>query len=79
MFRLCQNNVRELLNCSNLSGCEIFSNILAHRDYSSGYIAKFIIDKDRMFTENANRSQRAGILDLKTFVPFAKNPPVSRV
>jgi len=58
---------------------EIFSNTLAHRDYSSGYIAKFVIEKDRMFTENANRSQRAGILDLKTFVPFAKNPPISRV
>ena len=58
---------------------EIFSNILAHRDYSSGYIAKFVIEKDCMITENANRSQRAGILDLKTFVPFAKNPPISRV
>jgi ATP-dependent DNA helicase RecG len=58
---------------------EIFSNSLAHRDYSSGYVAKFVIEKDRLFTENANRSQRAGILDLKTFVPFAKNPAISRV
>jgi ATP-dependent DNA helicase RecG len=58
---------------------EVFSNSLAHRDYSSGYIAKFVIEKERMFTENANRSQRSGILDLKTFIPFAKNPAISRV
>ena len=58
---------------------EVFSNSLAHRDFSSGYVAKFVIEKDSMFTENANRSQRAGILDLETFVPFAKNPAISRV
>jgi len=33
---------------------EIFSNILAHRDYSSGLTAKFVIEKNRMYTENAN-------------------------
>jgi ATP-dependent DNA helicase RecG len=32
-----------------------------------------------MFTENANRSQGAGILDLSTFVPFSKNPAISRM
>jgi ATP-dependent DNA helicase RecG len=58
---------------------EIFSNSLAHRDYSSGYVAKFVIETDRMYTENANRSQRSGIMDLKSFVPFAKNPSISRV
>ena len=58
---------------------EIFSNILAHRDFSSGYVAKFVIEKDKMFTENASRSQRAGILDLQTFTPIAKNPAISRV
>jgi len=58
---------------------EIFSNSLAHRDFSSGYVAKFVIEKDSMFTENANRSQRAGLLDLKTFTPYAKNPAISRI
>ena len=58
---------------------EIFSNSLAHRDYSSGYVAKFLIEKDGMYTENANRSHGSGILDLKTFVPLAKNPAISRV
>lgn len=58
---------------------EIFSNSLAHRDYSSGYVAKFVIEGTRMFTENANRSHGAGMLDVKNFEPFAKNPPISKV
>ena len=30
---------------------EIFSISLAHRDYSSGYVAKFVIEKDKMVTK----------------------------
>ena len=58
---------------------EIFSNSLAHRDYSSGYIAKFVIEKDRLYTENANRSHGHGALQLSSFEPYAKNPPISKV
>lgn len=58
---------------------EIISNSLAHRDYSSGYIAKFIIEKDRLYTENANRSHGHGVLQLSSFEPYAKNPPISKV
>lgn len=58
---------------------EIFSNSLAHRDYSSGYVAKFVIEKDKMFTENANRSHGNGVLSLFNFEPYAKNPPISKV
>ncbi len=43
---------------------EIFSNILAHRDYSTGYVAKFVIEKDRMYTENGNLANEA-ILDMQ--------------
>lgn len=58
---------------------EIFSNSLAHRDYSSGYVAKFVIEKDRLYTENANRSHSHGALHLSSFEPYAKNPPISKV
>lgn len=58
---------------------EIFSNSLAHRDYSSGYIAKFVIERDRLYTENANRSHGYGELRLSSFEPYAKNPPISKV
>ena len=58
---------------------EIISNSLAHRDYSSGYVAKMVIEKDRIYTENSNRSHGYGSLNLSTFEPFPKNPPISKV
>ena len=58
---------------------EIVSNSLAHRDYSNAYVAKFVIEKDRIFTENSNRSHGFGNLDHTSFEPFPKNPPISKV
>lgn len=58
---------------------EIVSNLLAHRDFSSGYVAKLIIERNRIYTENANLSHGDGILNLTTFEPFQKNPPISKV
>lgn len=58
---------------------EIVSNLLAHRDFTSGYIAKLVIEKDCIYTENANLSHGNGALDLATFEPYAKNPPISKV
>ena len=56
---------------------EIISNSLAHRDYSSGYVAKMVIEKDRIFTENSNRTHGYGNPNLNTFEPFPKNPAIS--
>jgi len=58
---------------------EIISNSLAHRDYSSGYVAKFLIERDRITIENGNRAHGIGALDIKSFEPFAKNPAISKV
>ncbi len=58
---------------------EIVSNLLMHRDFSSGYVAKLVIEKNRIYTENANLSHGFGALDLATFEPFQKNPPISKV
>ena len=58
---------------------EIISNSLAHRDYSSGYVAKMIIERDRIVVENGNRAHGFGVLDIRTFEPFAKNPPISKI
>ena len=55
------------------------TNSLAHRDYSSGYVAKFVIERSRLYTENANRSHGHGALHLSSFEPYAKNPPISKV
>lgn len=58
---------------------EIFSNLLAHRDYSSAYVAKFVIEKQCMYTENANWAHGHGMLELSSFQPFAKNPAISKI
>ena len=58
---------------------EIVSNTLAHRDYSSGFPAKMIIDDERITVENSNLAHGMGALDLQKFEPFPKNPTISKV
>ncbi len=58
---------------------EIVSNTLAHRDYSSGYPAKMIIDDEKITVENSNLAHGMGTLDLQKFEPFPKNPAISKV
>ena len=58
---------------------EIVSNTLAHRDYSSGYPAKMIIDDEKIIIENSNFIHGMGVLDLQKFEPFSKNPSISKV
>lgn len=58
---------------------DIISNLLMHRDFSSGYVPKLVIERDKITTENANLAHGHGNLNLKTFKPFAKNPPIAKV
>lgn len=58
---------------------EIISNLLMHRDFSSGYVPKLVIERDKITTENANLAHGHGNLNLKTFKPFAKNLPIAKV
>ena len=58
---------------------EIVSNTLAHRDYSSGYPAKMIIDDEKITVENSNLPHGIGALDLQKFETFPKNPAISKV
>ena len=58
---------------------EIISNLLMHRDFSSGYVPKLVIEQDKITTENANLAHGHGNLNLKTFRPFTKNPPIAKV
>ena len=58
---------------------EIVSNTLAHRDYSSGFPSKMIIDDEKIVIENSNLSHGIGPLDIQKFEPFPKNPSISKV
>ena len=57
---------------------EIVGNVLMHRDFSSGYVAKMVIEKDKVEITNANRAHGFGNLDIESFEPFQKNPSISK-
>ena len=57
---------------------EIVSNILVHREYSKGFLAKIVIESDRIYAENWNRSNRHGRIDPEHFTPDPKNPIIAR-
>jgi ATP-dependent DNA helicase RecG len=46
------------LSLSNVISREMLVNCLMHREFSNFYIAQFVIEKDRMYTTNANRTEQ---------------------
>lgn len=56
---------------------EVVSNILIHRDFSSAFPAKLIIEKDWLKTENWCRARRHGSILEDEFSPYPKNPLVA--
>ena len=56
---------------------EMISNILMHREFSSSYTAKFVIEKDRMYVENANRATGEGCIIIENLEPNPKNPIIA--
>jgi ATP-dependent DNA helicase RecG len=50
------------------------SNTLVHREYTSAFPAKVIIENGRIVTENWCMPKRPGRLDPDTFTPQPKNP-----
>jgi len=57
---------------------EIVSNILAHREYSSSYRSRVIIEQDRIVTDNWSRPQFEGYIDPLDFTPRSKNPILAK-
>ena len=56
---------------------EMVSNTLMHRDFSSSYTAKFVIEKARMYVENANRALNAGCITVNHLESNPKNPTMA--
>ena len=57
---------------------EIVSNLLVHREYSKGFLAKIIIERNRLYAENWCRTNRHGRIDPNDFTPEPKNPIIAR-
>lgn len=57
---------------------EVISNILVHREFSSSFPAKLIIDREKIYTENWNRAFTFGKLNPDNFTPYPKNPILAK-
>jgi len=57
---------------------ELVSNLLAHREYSKAFNAKLIIQRERIYAENWNRSNEYGRIDPENFTPLSKNPIIAK-
>lgn len=53
------------------------SNVLMHREFSNNYTAKFVIEKERMYVENANRATGVGYITEDNLEPNPKNPIIA--
>jgi len=56
---------------------EMLVNTLAHREFTSSYYAKFVIEKERMYVENANRAVTGDIITPDNLEPESKNPCIA--
>jgi ATP-dependent DNA helicase RecG len=65
------------LSLSSAISREMLVNCLMHREFSSSYIAQFVIEKDRMHTANANRAETGDIITPDNFRPNPKNPVIA--
>jgi len=50
-----------------------------HREYSSAYVAKMIIDNGKVVFKNANIPHTYGELKPSNFTPYPKNPSIAKV
>ncbi|TAH59519.1 MAG: AAA family ATPase, partial [Gottschalkiaceae bacterium] len=57
---------------------EAISNLLIHREFANPFPAKLIIEKDRVYIENSNKTHRNGIIDPENFSPYPKNPTIAK-
>lgn len=65
------------ISLRNIIAREMLGNILMHREFSSTYTAKFIIERDRMYVENASRAVRTGEITPDNLEPNPKNPIIA--
>jgi ATP-dependent DNA helicase RecG len=56
---------------------EMLVNCLMHREFTSSYIAQFVVEKERMYTANANRAETGDVITPENLRPNPKNPVIS--
>lgn len=61
----------------NIITREMIANTLIHREYTSSYQAKFVIEKEQMYIENANRALQDSMITPDNMEPSPKNPIIA--
>jgi ATP-dependent DNA helicase RecG len=61
----------------NIIAREMLVNNLIHREFSSPYVAKFVIEQNKMYVENANRAVNDGVITPENLEPNPKNPIIA--
>lgn len=59
---------------TSFSASKTISNSLVHREYSSSKPARLVIEKDRLWADNANRAAFHGLITPENVQPVPKNP-----
>ncbi|SHJ86259.1 Putative ATP-dependent DNA helicase recG C-terminal [Dethiosulfatibacter aminovorans DSM 17477] len=57
---------------------EAITNSLIHREFSNRFPAKMIIERDRVYFENGNKSRNNDVIDPEDFTPYPKNPKIAK-
>lgn len=65
------------ISLRNAIAREMLVNTLIHREMTSSFIAKFVIEKDRMYVENASRASKDGLITPDNLEPNPKNPIIA--
>jgi ATP-dependent DNA helicase RecG len=56
---------------------EMISNTLMHREFTSSFQSKFVIERGRIYAENANRASAEKIITPQNLEPKPKNPTIA--
>lgn len=57
---------------------EVIANLLVHREYTNAHTASSTIYNDRVEILNANNPNGSGPISISNFLPFPKNPIISK-
>ena len=65
------------ISLRNAISREMLVNTLIHRELTSSFIARFVIEQGKMYVENASRASKDGLITPDNLEPNPKNPIIA--
>jgi len=78
MDRFALNESARRVSPRNIMAREVVLNMLMHRDITDRHTSRIISYKDKLVCENPNYFRTMGMLTIKNYTPFAKNPTLAK-